>query len=118
MKQINSIELPSKFDLLDKEAMERICGGVNIGMQRGYLDKNIALDQARGIIRTYGWTNVTADQLAKEIYGHAAIYYKAAFLSKIPGLNKAVYSHVANGVDVDNCVDRYQTVWNTIWALS
>ena len=118
MKQINSIELPSKFYSLDEEAMERICGGVNLGMFPGYLDKTKATEKAKEVIRNYGWTKVTVDQLAKEIYGHAAVYYKAAFLSKVPLLNDAVYSHVANGVDVDNAVDRYQIVWNTIWALS
>lgn len=118
MKQINSIELPSKFYLLDTEAMAEICGGVNLGMFPGYLDKTKATEKAKEVIRNYGWTNVTVDQLAKEIYGHAAIYYKAAFLSKIWGLNEGVYQHAANGVDVVNGVDRFQPVWELIWALS
>lgn len=59
-----------------------------------------------------------AMQLAQEIYGHAVVYYKLAILEKIPVLDNLVYSHTANGVDLENAVDEYQAVWETIWNLS
>ena len=59
--------------------------------------------------------NVTGAQLAKEIYGHAMVYYRWAVLGDIPLINNLVYSHVADGVDLDNKVDKYQNVWEFLW---
>lgn len=56
-------------------------------------------------------------QLKKEIYGHALVFYRASILGEIPGVNQAVYSHVANGIDIENKVDRFQAVWNILWNV-
>lgn len=107
--------IPKNACQVEYDEMKYIDGGLNIGMQEAYLKKNICIAQAKGIIRTYGWKNVTADQLAKEIRGHAIVRYKASWLKGIPGLNSAIYSHVADGVDVQNKVDRFQWAWNMMW---
>ena len=112
-----TLKMPSKYAIMDAEEMMYTDGGVNLGMSQAYLSKTICIQQAQGVIRTYHWNNVTGDELAKEIYGHAVVYYRMAVLSKIPVLDTAVYAHVANGVDVDNAVDRYQWAWNLIWNL-
>ncbi len=115
-----ALAMPNSYAVMDEEEMIYVDGGVdtiNIGMSRGYLNKTTCMDQGKGIIRTRNWKNVTSLQLAKEIYGHAVVYYRAAILAKIPILDNAIYSHVANGVDLANEVDRYQAVWNTIWNL-
>lgn len=115
-----ALAMPKRYAVMNEQEMMYVDGGVdhiNIGMMQSYLNKTVCIEQGKGIIRTHNWKNVTSLQLAKEIYGHAVVYYKAAILSKIPVLNDAIYSHVANGVDLDNAVDRYQTVWDTIWNL-
>ncbi|HAU86169.1 MAG TPA: hypothetical protein DCW90_11955 [Lachnospiraceae bacterium] len=118
MSNKNLLEMPSSYAVMDTEEMMYLDGGLNIGMNRGYLDKNICLDQARGVIRTYNWKNVTAEQLQREIYGHAVVYYKWSVLQNIPYLDEKVYSHVADGVDLDDQVDRYQWVWdNVTWRM-
>ncbi|SFU69243.1 hypothetical protein [Butyrivibrio sp. M55] len=109
------LELPISCASMSEDEMTFTNGGINIGMSRGYLDKNICNEQAKGIIRTYGWTNVTAQQLAKEIYGHAYVYYNFSWLSNVPGLNKKVYDHAADGVDLVNGVDDHQAVWEFLW---
>lgn len=118
MSKQNSLEMPSSYAVMDTEEMMYLEGGVNIGMYSSYLDKNVCLEQARGVIRTHKWTNVTADQLQREIYGHAVVYYKWSALQNIPVLDEKVYAHVADGVDLDNQVDRYQWVWdNVTWKM-
>lgn len=112
----NNIILPEKYVILDNDTMIMISGGgINIGMTRGYLNKTTCIDTAKGIIRTRGWKKVTSQQLAKEIYGHAAVFYRLSILKKIPKLDKAVYSHCADGVNLDNVTDKYQRYWNIIW---
>ncbi len=118
MKEREIITMPRSCVKLNEEEMELISGGLNIGMSRTYLNKSICISQGRGIVQTHNWKNVTAMQLAQEIYGHAVVYYKLAILGKIPVLDNLVYSHAANGVDLENAVDKYQAVWETIWNLS
>ena len=116
MRKNEGIKLPIGYVCLMEEEMARSEGGsINIGMTRGYLSKTICLDQARGVIRTYKWKNVTGGQLAREIYGHAMVYFRWGVLGDIPIINNLVYSHVADGVDLDNKVDKYQTVWDFLW---
>lgn len=117
MKLKETLELPCNYAVLSEEEMCQVDGGINIGMMRTYLNKNVCLEQGKGIIKTYNWKNVTSLQLAKEIYGHAVVYYRAAILGKIPLVNDAIYSHVADGVDVENKVDKHQAVWETIWNI-
>ncbi len=68
MKEREMIVMPRNYVKLSEAEMEFISGGINIGMSRIYLDKNAGISQGRGIIRTHNWKNVTALQLAKEIY--------------------------------------------------
>lgn len=117
MRSKETFMLPCNYIALNADEMSQIDGGINIGMTRGYLDKTICMAQGRGIIKTYNWTNVTGLQLAKEIYGHAVVYYKLSILDKVPILNDKIYSHAANGVDVEDAVDKYQSVWDMIWDL-
>lgn len=90
---------------------------INIGMKKEYLDKQFCKQFAKELIKTHQWQKVEADQLAKEIYGHAFIYCHFKMLGKVKSLDKAIYSHVANGVDLDNHVDRFQFAWNVIWLF-
>ncbi len=114
-----ALVMPSSYAVMDEEEMMYLEGGskdgINIGMFRSYLSKQACIDQARGIIRTKGWKNVTSGQLAKEIYGHAVVYYRFSILGKLPVAKDVIYSHVADGVDLENAVDRHQNVWNIIW---
>ncbi len=115
-----ALQMPKDYLVMEEDEMMYVNGGVdniNIGMSQGYLNKTTCIDQAKGIIMTHGWGNATSMQLAKEIYGDAVVYYKASILGKIPVLDEAVYSHVANGVDLANGVDRYQAVWDLLWNL-
>ena len=112
-----TIDMPISYYMMDEEEMTYTNGGINIGMSTAYLDKNICNEQAKGLIRTYGWKDVSALQLAKEIYGHAIVYYKFSLLEKIPGLNTEVYQHAADGVDVKNQVDEHQWLWDIIWKF-
>ena len=80
-----ALVMPSSYAVMDEEEM---CyaegGGINIGMYRSYLAKQACIDQARSIIRTKRWKNVTSAQLAREIYGHAVVYFRFAILGKLP----------------------------------
>lgn len=113
------LKLPENFVELSKEEMILIDGGddlvINLGMNRGYLNKSTCIAQARGIIQKHGWNNVTSTQLAKEIYGHAYVCYNWEFLGNIPKVDEAVYAHVTDGVHVTNKVDDYQFVWDFLW---
>lgn len=109
--------VPSSCTVMEKEEMMKVDGGVsaiNIGMTQGYLNKTTCMDVGKGIIKTHGWKNVTSLMLAKEIYGHAVVYYKASVLADIPILDNAIYSHVANGVDLEDKEDRFKSTWNIV----
>lgn len=90
---------------------------INVGMKKEYLDKQFCMNYAKELVNLYQWENVEATKLAKEIYGHAFIYYHFKILAKCRYLNKAIYAHVDNGVDLDNHVDRFQFAWNVIWLF-
>ncbi|OYP43345.1 hypothetical protein C8E03_10463 [Lachnotalea glycerini] len=109
--------MPTNCVLMDEEEMTYVDGGVNIGMYRTYLNKEACLYVAGQWVRDGKWTNVTATQIAHEIFGHAVGYYKlAALLKIIPDLKGSnFYSHVANGVDINNVVDKYQSAFDIIW---
>lgn len=90
---------------------------MNLRMREKYLDKACCKRVAGRCIEKYGWTNVTQEQLAKEIYGHAFVYYKWDFLKKLPIADKEIYSHVEDGIDIADETDRFQAVWELIWRL-
>jgi|GEM_PF-7022944 len=117
MKTEYLLHFPSNYSELDKETMRQINGGgINLGMTKGYLNKNICIDTAKWITRTKGWKKVTIMQLAREIYGHAFVFYKLKVLKYSKTLKKRLYDHCADGVNVENKVDKYQAAWNKIWT--
>lgn len=115
----NGLIMPKSYSIMNEETMTYVEGGVNIGMCRGYLNKTYCASVAKYFIDQYGWKNISVDNLKKEIYGHAYAYYNWKFLKALPwysnGEWSSVYSHVANGVDIANATDRFQSAWNKIW---
>ena len=80
-----------------------------------YLQKETCVKRAQNLISNLEWKNVSQMQLAKEIYGHAYLYYQCEWIKKLPMANDLIYSHVADGIDVEDKVDRFQFVWEWIW---
>ncbi len=89
----------------------------NLPMENCYMQKDFCEKIALQKISDNHWSKVTAEQLTKEIFGHAFVFYKFRFLKKIPFLNKMIYSHVENGIDIADHVDTFQPVWNILWEL-
>lgn len=97
--------------------MEEYKKCVNLPMADCYMQKDYCEKIAKEQIRKNHWNNVTAEQLTKEIRGHAFIFYKFSFLKKIPMLDKLIYSHVENGIDIADHVDMFQPAWNVLWMF-
>lgn len=90
---------------------------MKLKMEEKYLDKTYCEKLAGDIIWENKWDQVSRKQLAKEIYGHAFVYYKWSVMKHVPLVNKLVYAHAADGIDLDNKVDRFQAVWEVVWNL-
>lgn len=90
---------------------------IKLEMEEKYLDKAYCEKLAGDIIWDNKWDQVSQKQLAKEIYGHAFVFYKWEFLKNVPVVNKKIYDHTADGIDLDNKVDRFQHVWEAVWNL-
>ena len=58
---------------------------------------------------------MTVDQIAKEIYGHAYVYYHWKWMKKLPLANRLIYKHAQDGIDVEDKVDKGQLIWEWIW---
>lgn len=86
-------------------------------MREEYLDKEVCLKRAQKLISYNDWKHVTQDQIAKEIYGHAYVYYRWKWMGKLPFANQLIYSHVRDGIDVEDKVDKGQLIWEWIWRL-
>ena len=86
-------------------------------MDEKYLDKAYCDKKAGQIIWKKKWNNVSHKQLAKEIYGHAFVFYRLQFLSKCPCFDKMIYRHTTDGIDLENKVDRYQVIWEILWKI-
>ena len=86
-----------------------------IRMDEKYLEKDACMKSAQTLMEKYHWTKVTTEQLPKEIYGHAYVYYRWKWMEKLPVANRLVYSHAADGIDVTDKVDSFQPVWEWIW---
>ena len=70
--------IPEEFYVLEYNEMIAIEGGTQIVLDRRYLDKNTCLAEA-GYIKQYGgMPGMTQDEIAKEIYAHAVLYYNVA----------------------------------------
>lgn len=90
---------------------------LKLAMDEKYLDKKYCQECAKKIISEYGWEMISEMELAKEIYGHAFIFYKGSILKNIPGLKEKVFDHVADGIDVENKLDKRQGAFEMIWKL-
>lgn len=84
-------------------------------MDEKYLKKDVCVKRAQRLIEKYHWTHVTAEQLSKEIYGHAYVYYRWKWMSKLLVANRLIYSHATDGIDVEDKVDNFQFVWEWLW---
>lgn len=119
-----ALVMPESYAVINAEEMTYVEGGENIGMTRAYLKKSYCEILAQHYIDS-GWTNVTTKQLKKEIYGHAYAYYNmtsAIVRLKEAGISAPLivwatkaFPHLADGVDIEDAVDRYQIVWNVLW---
>lgn len=119
MSYDGALAMPNNCVVMSSEEMSYMDGGINIGMYKTYLNKQTCLYVAGQWVRDQKWTNVTATQIAHEIFGHAVGYYRfAGLLKAIPDLNGSnFYSHVSDGVDINNAVDKYQWAFDTIWKI-
>lgn len=90
---------------------------INLQMNEKFLDKKYCEKCAGEIICENSWTHVSQDDLAKEIYGHAFVYYKWVFLKRLPIAKEKIYEHTVDGIDIENKTDRFQFAWNVIWRL-
>lgn len=88
---------------------------VKIEMKEAYLDKEFCLKLAGDIIWENKWDQISVEEMAKEIYGHAFVFYKWEFLEKLPIAKEKIYDHTADGIDLDNHIDRYHNVWDIVW---
>ena len=84
-------------------------------MKEEYLDKEVCIKRAQKLISYNDWKNVSVMQIAKEIYGHAYVFYCMEWLNKLPVANWLIYKHVADGIDVEDRLDSFQFVWEWIW---
>lgn len=109
--------MPKRFMNLSELEMYLTVGGtVTMTTTKLFLNKDYCLTQARRIIITYGWKNVKYDDLAKEMYGHAQVYFNwPKVIQNIKVNNEAVKDH-CKAIDLDDKVDRYQPLWNQIWS--
>ncbi len=84
-------------------------------MREEYLDKNICVKRAQKLVSYNEWKHVSVMQIAKEIYGHAYVYYHMKWLKELPLADCLIYSHVSDGIDVEDKSDMFQFVWEWIW---
>ncbi len=84
-------------------------------MREEYLDKEVCLKRAQKLISYNEWKHVTVEQIAKEIYGHAYVYYRWKWMKKLPLVNHLIYRHAQDGIDVEDKVDKFQFMWEWIW---
>lgn len=117
MKKENNLTMPKRFmNLTEKEMYLTFGGTLSLATTKSFLDKNYCLTQARRIVITYGWKNVTYKELAKEMYGHAQVYFNwPKVIQNIKVDNEAVKDH-CKSIELDNGVDHYQPLWNKIWS--
>ena len=127
----SNLILPQGFVEMDREEMMYVDGGNNsVAMTRDYLNKNYCLNQAN----KYVVIGMTTLDIAKELYAHAALYYKswigvmgmAAYISLFVGPIFAAAGGVAvlftirkhaNPCDLGGNNAVYTAVFNAIWAL-
>lgn len=90
---------------------------LKLEMEEKYLDKAYCEKLAGDIIWENKWDKISREELAKEIYGHAFVCYKWEFIKHLPIMKEKIYDHTADGIDIENKVDRFQNVWNVLWTM-
>ena len=84
-------------------------------MRETYLDKEVCIRRAQKLVSYNEWKNVSVMQIAKEIYGHAYVYYHMEWLGKLPVAKSVLYQHVADGIDLEDKTDTFQGIWEWLW---
>ena len=118
MTYSGELVMPTRYVEVAEDEMMYLDGGLNLGMSRTYLNKNTCRVQARNIIRQRKWTRITVEQLTREIYAHAFVYY---YLGKaLKSINTSTAHNIyrsASQVQVENAVDSRQWAFNIIWGI-
>lgn len=84
-----------------------------------FLDKTTCDSVAFTYIKNCGWKNITQEQLKKELYAHAYVYYKMSYLKDISiELAQSIYNSAANGIYIEDKVDDRQWAFNIIWNFN
>ncbi len=86
-------------------------------MKAEYLDRDFCRKRAHRLVTYNDWKRVSEEQIAMEIYGHAYVYYHWKWMKRLPLANHLIYSHVEDGIDVEDKPDRFRWAWERIWDL-
>ncbi len=104
------LKLPQECFIMSEEEAAYIEGGLTIGYSSDMCTKKGAIKAATKVRNTYGWRNISVDDLAAEIFSHAFAYYKAGdFISIAAGLGitpvQSIQQSLSNGIDIENGLD-------------
>ena len=91
--------------------------GIKLSMELSMLNKEYCQKLAYQYIEENDWKHIPPKALAKEIYGHAFVFYRMKFLSKVAVLDQKIYSHASDGVDIEDKIDKHQTLWEFLWLF-
>ncbi len=124
------ILLPEGNQLITKEEMEYLDGGVSLAVSTDYLNKSNCLAVGR---KYTAETGLSVSRIAKEVYAHAFMYYASPFAAAAMGATLAVTLGVvgvtatvscltwirdhANPIDIGGDSDFRVSVYNAIWAV-
>lgn len=129
MKKEEQIMLPKEYTEIEIEEMQYIEGGkaITIDTEIKYLKKKECTKKAKALKKAGYCTNMSVQQVAEEIHGHAIYGYGsipvglAAAISRQPYLVRAAISTIGdkglNGISLgDNCdawyrVAAYKLAW-------
>ncbi len=113
-----ALVMPTSYAVMDEDEMRYLKGGVNIYMYKELLDKQHCIALSQSIQRLYGYYNISVMDIAKELYGHAYVYYKLPILNKIPVKSvNSIYKSAANGADIGNARDSRAWAFDIIWGV-
>lgn len=110
MKKHNDevLKMPSNYIVVSEEEMTYLDGGLNLSYRWSYQTKLGASIKAASLKAAYNWRNISAYDLAAEIFTHAFAYYKFGVFLKIAsnlGYAKGIAASILGGIDVENKLD-------------
>lgn len=125
-----TLVMPSSYAVMDEEEMTYLEGGISLSMKREYLNKNTCLSVASNYTKK---TGLSKTRIAKEIYGHAVMYYASPVLLGgyavalggvmgpvgVAAILSCLYyirSH-GNPIDLGGDSDFRVSVYNAIWTV-